>query len=410
MKRFLKIFVPIAIVVCAIAITGVMVKFKKKAETKPVEIKPTLVQVVPAKAESQTFRVRTQGTVVPRTESTLTSEVSGRILSISPAFYAGGVFQKGDVLVEIDPSNYESAVAQAEFTLEQARLRYAQEEARGEQARKEWGSLSKSEPSPLALREPQLRAEAANVDWASESLEKAKRDLERTKIRAPYTGMVREKRTDLGQFVGMGSALGTVFAIDVAEVRLPLSLDQLAYLDLAISFKGKVDATLVPPVTLTASFAGQDHQWEGTIVRTEGAIDTSTRMIYCVAQVEDPYGVHHEIPGIPLTMGVFVQADIEGRTVEDVVVLPRQALRPNDRVLVVGEDNSLNTREVEVIKADENKVILAAGIEAGELICLTALEFVVEGMVVDPVALDGTPLTRDATAIAEVEDVEGDQS
>ena len=252
MKRFLKIFVPIAIVVCAIAITGVMVKFKKKAETKPVEIKPTLVQVVPAKAESQTFRVRTQGTVVPRTESTLTSEVSGRILSISPAFYAGGVFQKGDVLVEIDPSNYESAVAQAEFTLEQARLRYAQEEARGEQARKEWGSLSKSEPSPLALREPKLRAEAANVDWASESLEKAKRDLERTKIRAPYTGMVREKRTDLGQFVGMGSALGTVFAIDVAEVRLPLSLDQLAYLDLAISFKGKVDATLVPPVTLTA--------------------------------------------------------------------------------------------------------------------------------------------------------------
>ena len=172
--------------------------------------------------------------------------------------------------MEIDPSNYESAVAQAEFNLEQARLRFAQEEARGEQARKEWGSLSANEPSPLALREPQLRAEAANIDWARESLKKAKRDLERTRIRAPYTGMVREKRSDVGQFISMGSALGTVFAIDVAEVRLPLSLDQLAYLDLPISFKGKVDATLMPPVILIARFAGQDHQWEGTIVRDRG--------------------------------------------------------------------------------------------------------------------------------------------
>ena len=102
---------------------------------------------------------------------------------------------------EIDPSDYESAVARAEFTLEQARLSLAQEEARGEQAKKEWSSLSKGEASPLALREPQLQAEAANVEWAEAALDKARRDLDRTTIRAQFAGMVREKRADVGQYV-----------------------------------------------------------------------------------------------------------------------------------------------------------------------------------------------------------------
>jgi RND family efflux transporter MFP subunit len=410
MKLIYKILIPIGILGLAAAILFGLIKFKKKPETKPVEITPTLVQVVPAQSRSQTFRVRTQGTVLPRTESSLTSEVSGRILSVSPSFYAGGVFEEGDILLEIDPSNYESAVAQAEFSLEQARLRYAQEEARGEQAKKEWGSLSKGEPSPLALRLPQLRAEEANVEWAQEALQKARLDLERTRIRAPFTGMVREKKSDVGQYVTIGTPLGTVFAIDVAEIRLPLSLDQLAYLELPIAFQETIGSRLAPPVTLTARIAGQNHSWYGTIVRTEGAVDPSSRMIYCVAQVEDPYSVYHDTSELALTMGLFVEASIEGRTVEDVIVLPRRALRGSDRVLVVGEDNSLRSRTVKVVKADEDQVIISEGIEAGELVCLTSLEFVVEGMAVDPVSPDGTRLETPGTAVAEVEDENGDRS
>jgi RND family efflux transporter MFP subunit len=410
MKLITKILIPVGIVSIAIILLVALIKFKKKPETEPVEVKPTLVQVMSVESRSQTFQVRTQGTVMPRTESSLTSEVSGRILTVSPAFYAGGVFEEGDILLEIDPSNYESAVAQAKFTLEQALLRYAQEEARGEQARKEWSTLSKGEPSPLALREPQLRSEAANIEWASEALKKAERDLERTRIRAPFTGMVREKRTDVGQYVTIGTPLATIFAIDLAEVRLPLSLDQLGYLDLPASFKGNAVSNPITPVILTARIAGRDHEWAGAIVRTEGAIDTSSRMIYCVAQVEDPYSVHHEASGLPLTMGLFVEARIEGRTVEDVFVLPRQALRGADRVLVVGEDNSLRSRTVEVIKADEDQVIISSGLETGEQICLTSLEFVVEGMTVDPIAPDGTHLAPPGTAIAEVEEVNGEQS
>ncbi|MEZ5274768.1 MAG: efflux RND transporter periplasmic adaptor subunit [Opitutaceae bacterium] len=410
MKKLYKVLLPIGIVCVAVGITVVLVKSKKKPETKPVEIKPTLVQVIPAESKTETFRVRTQGTVMPRTESTLTSEVSGRILSVSPAFYAGGVFETGDVLLEIDPSNYQSAVAQAEFTLEQARLRYAQEEARAEQARKEWGSLSTGKPSPLALREPQLQAEAANVEWAQAALDKARQDLDRTTIRAQFTGMVREKKADIGQYVTVGTPLGTVFAIDVAEVRLPISLDQLAYLDLPTSFQGKIKSQLAPPVTLTASFGGMEHTWNGTIVRTEGAIDLDSRMITCVAQVDDPYSVRHESTGMPLTIGLFVEAVIEGRTVDNVVVLPRQALRGSDRILVVDENNSLSTRNVEVIKADADEVIITEGLEVGELVCLTALEFVVEGMAVEAVSPDGSPLASNGAALAEVPESKGDRS
>lgn len=411
MKTITKILTPVAILSVAVVVTFVLVKSKKKPETKPVETKPTLVQVIPAESRTETFRVRTQGTVVPRTETTLTSEVSGRILRVSPAFYAGGVFETGDVLLEIDPSNYESAVAQAEFNLEQARLRFAQEEARADQAKKEWSSLSKGEPSPLALRQPQLQSEAANVEWARAALEKARTDLDRTTIRAQFTGMVREKQADVGQYVTLGTPLGTIFAIDVAEVRLPVSLDQLAYLDLPTSFQGKIKSHLAPPVTLSASFGGREHRWEGTIVRTEGAIDLNSRMVTCVAQVVDPYAVHHESTGMPLTIGLFVEASIEGRTVEDVVVLPRQALRGSDHLLVVDADNKLTTRPVSVIKSDAEQVIIAGGVEPGERVCLTALEFVVEGMVVEPVAMDGTPLTIDkAAAVAEVPEAKGDRS
>lgn len=410
MKTIYKILIPIGILCLAIVVTVVLVASKKKPETKPVETKPTLVQVIPAESRSETFKVRTQGTVAPRTETSLTSEVSGRILRVSPAFYAGGVFETGDVLLEIDPSDYESAVARAEFTLEQARLSYAQEQARGEQARKEWSSLSKGEPSPLALREPQLQAEAANIGWATAALEKAKRDLERTTIRAQFTGMVREKKADVGQYVSLGTPLGTIFAIDVAEVRLPISLEQLAYLELPTSFQGRVKSQQAPPVALKARIGGREQQWEGSIVRTEGAIDLNTRMVTCVAQVDDPYGVHHESSGMPLSIGLFVEAEIQGKRVEEVVVLPRQALRGSDRLLVVDEDNNLSTRVVEVIKSDAEQVIIAGGVAPGELVCLTALEFVVEGMAVEPVAMDGTPLQNESPALAEVPEEKGDPS
>ncbi len=380
MKTWVKIILPIGILFICGAITVALVKLQKKPERQPVKKEAILVEVTSVKSQSWTFSVRTQGTVEPRTQSSLTAEVSGRILKISPTFYAGGFFNEGDILLEIDPSNYKSAVARAEFELAQAKLRLAQEEANSRQARKEWESLSDEEPTPLVLRQPQLQSEQANVIWAEQALAKAKLDLSRTMIRAPYAGMVREKGVDLGQFVTIGSQLGAIFSIDIAEVRLPLSLNQLAYLDLPETYRSNSQPVNNPTVTLSSSIGEVEHTWAGHLTRTEGVIDADNRMIYAIAQVNDPYGYlsAHQKP--PLKMGLFVHANIRGRTVDDVIVLPRLALRGQDQVLVVDEQNHLRSKTVKIIQADEKEIIIAEGIEPGAQVSLTALEFVVDGM------------------------------
>jgi RND family efflux transporter MFP subunit len=380
MKTWVKVILPIGILLLCGVITVTLVKLKKKPERQPVKKEATLVEVTSAKSQSWTFSVKTQGTVEPRTKSALTAEVSGRILKISPTFYAGGFFNSGDILLEIDPSNYKSAVARAEFNLAQARLKLAQEEANSRQARKEWESLSDEEPTPLVLRQPQLQSEQANVTWAEQALDKAKLDLSRTMIRAPYAGMVREKKVDLGQYVTIGTQLGAIFSIDIAEVRLPLSLDQLAYLEIQETYRGDSQPANNPKVTLSSSIGEIERTWTGYLTRTEGVIDSDNRMIYAIAQVNDPYGYLSDHQKPPLKMGLFVHANISGKTVDDVIVLPRLVLRGQDQILVVDEQNHLRSKTVKIIQADEKEIIISEGVEPGAQVSLTALEFVVDGM------------------------------
>jgi RND family efflux transporter MFP subunit len=379
MKAIKHIVIPLAILIGSAGITAGLIATKKKPEAKPAPVRTPLVQTVAATSTSETLMVRAQGTVMPRTETVLFPEVSGRVLNVSPVFYSGGHFEKGEMLIQIDPSNYQSAVAQAEFNLASAKLKLEQERARAAQAVREWRSLSNEEPPALAARQPQLAAEEANVAWAEQALERARRDLERTRIVAPYAGMVREKRADVGQYVAPGTALGTIFAADVAEVRLPLSTEMLAYLDLPQAFRGESTQNGAR-VTLKARFGGTERSWPARIVRTEGVIDPATRMISVVAQIDDPYGRNGRADAIPLPMGLFVQAEIEGRQLDNVVTLPRQTLRSDDAVLVVDESGKLRSRRVEVVKLDERRAYIGSGLQAGEIVCLTALDFVVDGM------------------------------
>ncbi|BET66393.1 efflux RND transporter periplasmic adaptor subunit [Opitutales bacterium ASA1] len=404
MKTFVKVAVPVGILLLAGGISAVLMATRKKPEIAPTPPKPTLVQAITTAMEDRVFRVRTQGTVQPLRETMLIPEVSGRIVATSPAFQAGGFFETGDVLIEIDPANYESTVAQAEFNLAQARLKLEQELARADQARKEWQSLGRGEPPALVARVPQVQAEEANVKWSEQALEKARLDLARTKIRAPYAGMVREKRADLGQFVSPGTQLGTIFAVDEAEVRLPVSLQDLAYLDLPHGYRGEAPANPVP-VTLRARIAGRMHEWPAHIVRTEGTIDPSSRMLYVVARIRNPYARAADSDRPPLQMGQFVEAEISGRSASGVVVLPRQVLRGGDRVLVVDPATSeLRTRRVEVLKTDPDVVVIGSGIAPGELVCTTALEFVVEGMKVELYSdAPAAPTPIDAGRLADAE-------
>jgi len=336
-----------------------------------------------------TLTVASQGTVRPRTESTLSAEVSGLVVGVSPAFVDGGFFEAGDLLLQIDPQDYRQALVEAESRLAAAELRLAQEAAAGELARAEWAELGEGEATALTLHEPQLAQAAAAVAAAAESIAQAQRNLERTEVRAPYAGRLRLKQVDLGQLVNRGAPLASIYAVDAAEVRLPLPDDQLAFIDLPLSYRDEADDTTGPEVVLQAEFAGRTHEWTGRIVRTEGEIDPRSRMVHAVARVDDPYSRGDDPQRPPLASGLWVTATISGRFVQGVSVLSRAALRDGDQVLVLNGDNRVRFRDVDVLRKTNTDVIIRSGLEAGERVVLSQLATVTDGMKVRTLATDG---------------------
>lgn len=395
MNRFAKIVLPILVLVVAGLASWAIVSMKSEPETQRPEFPPPVVRVATASSGNVGLVVESQGTVAPRTESRLVPEVSGRVVSIAGGFVAGGFFERGDVLFEIDPFEYRQAVTQARAQVAQAQLRLAREEAEAEVARREWKELGQGDGSPLTLREPQVEDARAALAAAEAGLERAERDLRLTSVRAPYAGRVRSKQVDVGQYVTRGTPVATIYAVDYAEVRLPLPNDDLAYLDVPLDYRGELREDRGPRVTLSATFAGRVHAWDGRIVRTEGEIDPRTRMVHVVARVRNPYG--RQVEGRPpLSVGMFVDARIEGREAGGVFSLPRAALRGRDAVWVVDGEDRLRIRPVSVLRAERERVLIDGGLEDGERVCLSPLEAITDGMEVRVLDGEAAPDTGDA--------------
>ena len=381
MNRKLKLSLPFIIIFIGIMAAVIMIRSRPKIEKRPVSFPPPLVRASMIYLQDYQLVVNSQGTVSPRTESELVSQVSGQVVGVALEFAPGGFFKKEDVLVRIDPRDYEFALSRLKARVAQAKLRLVQEEAEASIAHKEWERLGKEEePDPLVLRIPQLAEARASYEAAQAELKQAELNLERTKIVAPFDGRVRVKKVDVGQVVSPGVPLATVYAVDYAEVRLPVPDDEIGYLDCCLDYRTQNPAALDIDVTLFASYGGNLYKWSGKIVRVEGEIDPLSHMITLVARVKDPYGrgVLSERP--PLAVGMFVEAEIIGRRVEDVAVIPRSALRGEERILIIDKDNKLHFRMVEVLRADFETVIISSGLNEGERICISPLEAVVGGM------------------------------
>jgi RND family efflux transporter MFP subunit len=387
--KFFRFLLPLGLIGLSVVIVAVLIAIaqSKHPERKDAAAQAVLVEAIPAELSTLNFVVHSQGAVEPRTETTLVAEVSGQIVSVSPNFIAGGFFREGEALLQIDPSDYETALLRAQAALASRRAQYADQKARSEQALKDWENLGRQgEPSDLVLRKPQLAEAQAGVQAAEAELQQAERDLQRTRIRVPYDGLVREKRVDVGQFVAAGTPLGVTFAIDIAEIRLPLSGNDLDYLNLPSATR--LDNAQRVPVTLTADEGGVGGAWQGQIVRTEGVIDRTSRVLYAVAEVVDPYGVLGRSDRPELKVGTFVRAEIQGRQAEDVVVLPRAVLRPDQTVLIANAERRLEVRPVTVARAEPRKVYISSGIEAGELVITTSMDAPIPGT---QLAIAGAP-------------------
>ena len=354
------------IIATAIAITVLMVSLRKEPPKKEVENLAMLVEVIELEPVETRFPIRSQGTVRPRTETILSAEISGAVVDISPKFIPGGVFRAGEVLMRIDPTNYEVAVKQAEALLKQREIEFEGAEklrSQGYRAESEYASA------------------AAALASAEAELVRAKRNLERTFIRLPYDGIVRSKESDIGQFVNPGTRLGVTFATDYAEVRLPLTDQDLAFVELPYAAQiSKTGEAPGPGVLLTATQRGTPRQWQARIVRSEGVVDESSRVTYAVARIDDPYRLKGN--GDPLPMGTFVSATIEGRAVDSLLRVPRFALRGSDQLLFVDDDSRLRIRNVRIMRADAEFAYLESGAAAGERVIVTTMESPINGMLV----------------------------
>lgn len=357
----------------AVAIGGAfgLKQMKPPPESNEIADADPLVEVIPLEEISASFQITSQGNVRPRTQTILSAEVSGVIVSISPKFIAGGVFGKGEELMRIDTTNYAVAVEQAKAMLTQRQIEFDGAEklrSQGYRAESEYASA------------------AAALATARADLIKAERNLERAHITLPYDGMVRAKEADIGQFVSPGTRLGVTFATDFAEVRLPLTDQDLAFVDLPsaadIRSSGRAEG---PKVELSAVQKGQSSTWQARIVRTEGVVDETNRVTFAVARIEDPYRLRDSgnVQNI-LPMGTFTAAKIEGTTVDNVLRVPRGALRSNNQLMFVDADNRIQIRHVQVIRADAEFAYLGSGAMPGDRVSMTAIEAPLNGMKVRP--------------------------
>lgn len=387
-NKFYLITLPVILIVVTVVFAIAARTLKPKPEKQEVKATLPVVEVITARSERIQLKVIAEGNVQARTETNLFAEASGRIQKVSPAFVAGGFFQEGDVLVEIDPVDYHANLATARSRVAEAHVTYEQERAQAEQAKEDWANMNKGEPNELVLRIPQLTRAKAQIDAANAALSIAMRDLERTRIKAPYDGRVKEKFVDVGQTVNArNTSLAFIYATDIAEVRLPLSVNDIGYLELPEDYRNDSTAKPKPSVTLKTNYAGETFSWNGAIVRTEGTIDPKTRLTYVVAQVQDPYGKSDEDSDAPpLKIGMYVQAEILGKEIENAFELPIQALRPNKQMLVIDGSRTATLRDVTVVKENVDSVIVSAGLEDGDLVCTTPLQYVVDGM---KVVIDG---------------------
>jgi len=374
-----QLLIPALVVVASLLVTATLIATSPELEPSDIKPRALAVKVMTVTPQPMTLTVNSEGTVMPNTASDLIPEVAGKVVEVSQSLVAGGYFARGDVLLKLDDADYRATAAQASATVTQA-------QAEHEHARYEYERHKELESRQLASRslkegaQRNLVVAEAVLRGARVALEQAERDLARTQIVAPFDGVVRNENVDIGQFVQRGTIVARIYATDFVEIRLPIADRQLAYLALPFNLRrGLLPPEARPRVTLSAEYAGETYLWEGEIVRTEAEIDQKSRLVHVIARVRN------DNKSTPLQVGLYVSAVIEGVQAENVIVLPRNALRNGNQVLIIDEEDRLRFRNVKPLRLHRDEVLIKSGLESGERVCISAVQTPFDGMPVQPV-------------------------
>jgi len=360
-----QIIIPCLLFFCAMSITTILIALESPPEDKKIEEFVPIVKVQVIKATDLPMVVHSQGMIMPKESTVLVAQVGGKITKLSDAFIRGGFVKAGEVLAWIDDSDYQTQLIEAQASLASARASLQEEKAKGHVAEREWQQITNASPSELGLRKPQLALEVAKVRAATAGVSRAKRNLERTQIVAPYDAIVEDKKVGLGSFVSGGSVLGDVARVDVGEIRLPIAGKDLKFL---------INQGIKARVILSGTHNGKSIQWEGVIVRDEGIIDSKSRMNYLVAQINTPYELDN-----PLKFGSYVSAKIIGKTIENAVLIPRYVIEDRG-IAFMTDENTLHFESINIIRKQDEEVVISGQLSGHNKLIISALDVAIEGM------------------------------
>ncbi|NQY63901.1 MAG: efflux RND transporter periplasmic adaptor subunit [Alteromonadaceae bacterium] len=388
------VLTPIMLILVAIVIVAILAFTAEKPAKKPPEINAPLVQVIKLSSQNITFNISSQGTVMPRTETRLISEVSGVITDVADKFNVGGFFSKGETLLVIDDISYKAAVLQAQSQEDGATATLIEEQAKSDQKKEEWLLSGKPlEQAPiLALRIPQLQQAKAGLKAAQANLQDAKIKLKRTVIKTPYDALIKAKNVDIGQYVTLGSTLASIFAVDYAEVRLPIKQKDILFLNLPRVNQSQKDAS---KVEINFQLGNDSFSLPSQITRYEGEVDRASRVHYVIAQINDPYQIKSERKMPELRMGMYVNAKISGKTMTAITAIPRRSVHGSNTIYLMSNDNKLHIEKINIFRTDAEHVYTRDTIAANLQLITTKLATPVNGM---PLRLASDKIVKDAKA------------
>ena len=351
-KKWIRRLLPLLILAAAVAIALLMVRSRPELPRREGVISVPVVEVMTAEPGPVPVTVSSRGTVDARMSIELVSEVSGRVIWVAPEFVAGGAVSQGATLLRIDPLDYEVALSGARAAIASAKLSLAEVEV-------------------LVMRAAMEEAEA-QVQASKDRFRQAEVDLANTTVAAPFESIIDTRQVDLGQYVQAGSTLARLLGTDSVEVRLPLLAADVPFLQY-----GELPDGSWPQATLTARFGSIERSWQARLVRLEQRVDAQTRVFYLVAQVDAPYdSAAHPWP---LSVGLFVEADIQSTAIPMATRIPRSALRGDDAVYIV-ENGGIRRRAVTVLRREQDSVIVGEGLSSGDQVILSRMDLMLEGM------------------------------
>ena len=362
-------------------IVGVAILKPKPEKVKRLPPPLLLVEVIDAAPQTLRPTISSQGTVAPKREIDLVSQVSGKVVAVDQSYASGNFFRQGDKLIQLESSDYQFAVIRAKAQLAKAEEQEALEKGRSRQAKREWRDLGDNSANALFLRAPQLASAKAALESARADLDKANLDLSRTSILTPFQGRIRQTFVDLGQFITPGTRIAKIYSTDVVEVRLPLSDRQAALIDLPVNFEDAQSANY-PEVVLQRKVGGKTYEWQGKIVRTEASIDIQSRMTYAVAEVQNPFKTDPNSDRPPLSIGLFVEVEIAGRQMTNAVELPKNIIYRGNEVLVLNDNDEISFITLSLVQSDTHSVVTTS-IQPGTRIVATRIALPVPDMRVD---------------------------